>query len=1312
MQLRQLFLTVFLLIVFLAARGQGRLFVHNFLPADYPGKTQNWAVRTDSNNLLWVANQDGLMTYNGNQWEIIQTAQRSTIRSISFGKNGRIYAGSISDFGYVGTDSIGRTRFQSLIPLIDQDVEFTDVWSTIAFGDTTVFLTDNYVFSYRDSTVEIIPGDYNYFYLAHKVSDHCIVQQIGGGLFRYRKDSLIKINNSDFFKQRQVHSIFKFNDAYIIATKFHGLFKVKFDKQFLRIDSLESFSTEVDGKITVSTLYQAKPICNDLIGIATTNAGLFVIDFKGNLKYHFSTENQLLTDAVYDFSCTKNGAVWLAQDMGLSLIELGLPVTHYDYKSGIKGTVSVINRFQGRYYVASGFGVFWLDPERPLHDRRFQKVSNISMQSWNMLERGSGDTAELLVATAGGIFKIEKSSAYPVFQYPDIYSMYTPSNYPDHLLVGTRTGLLLLQKKNNQWVKKHEFGDIRHQVRDIAEDTKGNVWIAANYKGFYQLDVTQFNNLVKHQIAPVLDLKDTANGINSLRPLQFHHAGEQLLFAVYPRLYTYDQPADQFKLLDLKNAGQDSLQKQMTGLSNISEKTIFIVRDKGFEIDSTTLMRLPYSVTHAILMDSSQVWIGTETGLYNYQVDDRQSLNRYFSIYFSALKFGDGPWNRIYDQSKPIKRELDYSQNSISVTVSIPYFYNTPGNRISFYLKNFDKEFEPWNRQFKKSYTNLPPGNYTLYAQAKNTFGQKVKRKLLEVTIEPPIYQTTLAYIFYILVWGFVMYLAIRYRTRQLRKSKENLESVIQERTQQLLDRNEEIMQVAEILKDNNKRLKELSIVAEKAGNAVAIFDKNGKLDYCNAAFEKLYGYTCDEYTEEKGVFLLENSEYPHIRNAYEQALKEKKSVQYEYFTLSKSHEGLWIHTTLTPVFNDQNEAEQFIAIDTNITQLKNAEEEVRFQKEELERKSKELAEKNQELQRLSIIARETDNAVILTDKEGSLLWVNEGYTRLYGFTLEDLRLKRGNVFNMSSNEKIQQYIKNWPEHRSSITYESQNTTRDGKKIWAQTTLTPIRKDDGEIDQIIAIDSDITALKRAEEQIEQQRDQLKTLNATKDKFFSIIGHDLRSPFGNFVNMTNLIMQNIATADRPTLLNYVSKLQRSAQNSYNLLENLLDWARHQQGRIKYYPDFEDTTAVVEEMVELLMPLAERKKIELNVNYEEPIYAYFDEHMIKTVVRNLLFNALKFTPSGGRINLYFKEGNGQVSILVQDTGIGIRPEVQEKLFDTEAHFSTLGTDKERGTGLGLILSKDFVEMNGGTIAVESEPGKGSTFIVGIPNRPTDN
>lgn len=1299
----------FILLLFLSAAAfpQGQLFVRNYLPTDYPGINQNWVVKMDSNNVAWFANQEGVMSFNGNQWEMYYTAQKNTIRSMSFNYKGQLFVGSIGDVGKLEKDSVGKLYYFSLKDKLPEQIRFTDVWSTLTVKDTTIFITDSYLIDYNPDSIKIIPTDYNFFYLGYSIDNHILVQQMGGGLFKYVNGKLKRIKGSEMFARIKLHNIFRFGKKLFAATKYDGLFEITFDKEFDELKRLKPFKLKSQKDIQNQVIYQAKPIGENLLGLATTQGGFYVVDSLGKLVYHFSTDNQLITDAVYDFACTKNGAVWLAQDLGITLIEMGFPVAHYNYKTGIKGNVTQIYPFDKKVFVTTGFGLYWYDNEAPFHKRIFHRIEDLNTQAWGMIMLDD-DPSEIYVYTADGISHIINNQAVPVYKETGVYTLLQYSKKPDYFFAGTRNGVVLIKKGDKKWSKEYEFTDISQEVRDIGEDENGIVWIAVNYRGYIPITPLQIDELVDQNIAPVLTVKDTTYGLSTLRNITFQQGFERLLFYSDPHFMTYNAKKDRFEKMEI--IYPDSILKD-TAIDPVDsfvmeENRLLVPADSTGDIDTIIDRRLPFTVLNYGWIDSTEVWMGTENGLYHYQFDQKLNDFGYFNIVVNQIKYGKGQTIFVNDQSKPTELSLDYSNNSISVMVGVPFYYDIPNIYVSFFLEGFDDQYEKWNKQYEKSYTNLPAGKYKLFVKAKNIFGYEVTRQILNLEIAPPIYLTPFAYFIYIVLWLLLMFWVIRVRTKALSKSKDKLETIVQERTQQLQERNEEVMQVAEILKNNNKKLEELSIVAEKAGNAVAIFNKNGQLDYCNVAFEKLYGYTCKEFREEKGGDLLGSSEYPHIRQAYEKCLSEKETVQYEYFTLSRNHEGLWIHTTLTPVFNDDGEAEQFIAIDTNITLLKNAEEEVRFQKEELERKSKELAEKNQELRRLSIIARETDNAVILADRNGSLLWLNEGYTRLYGYNLNELKDEGVNVFRISSNDSIKKYLTNWPEGKSSVTYESRNSKKDGTKIWAQTTLTPIRDEHGDVNQIIAIDSDITALKKAEEQIEKQRDQLKNLNATKDKFFSIIGHDLRSPFGNFVNMTNLILQNIATVDRETLLEYVSKLHRSAQNSYNLLENLLDWARHQQGRIKYYPDFDDITSVVEEMVELLLPLAERKRVDLKVIYEEPIYAYFDEQMIKTVVRNLMFNALKFTPSGGMISLYFKKEKDVVKVFVKDTGIGISKEAQEKIFRMDTHFSTMGTDKERGTGLGLILSKDFVEMNHGMIEVESEPGKGSVFIVTLP------
>ncbi len=229
---------------------------------------------------------------------------------------------------------------------------------------------------------------------------------------------------------------------------------------------------------------------------------------------------------------------------------------------------------------------------------------------------------------------------------------------------------------------------------------------------------------------------------------------------------------------------------------------------------------------------------------------------------------------------------------------------------------------------------------------------------------------------------------------------------------------------------------------------------------------------------------------------------------------------------------------------------------------------------------------------------------------------------------------------------------------------------------------------------------------LKQLNSTKDRFFSIIAHDLRSPFTALLGLSEFILSNYEDLSREETREYTKLINDSARNLYNLLENLLNWARSQTNSIKYRPRTEDLNIIVCEVFDLLNVFAKNKKINLIAEIPKQTFAFFDSEMISTVLRNLIYNSIKFTKVNGEIRITVYNVDNQIAVSVCDNGIGISEKNIEKLFKLEKPYTTLGTAKEQGTGLGLFLCKEFVEKNKGVIWVESEIGKGSDFIFTLP------
>lgn len=244
--------------------------------------------------------------------------------------------------------------------------------------------------------------------------------------------------------------------------------------------------------------------------------------------------------------------------------------------------------------------------------------------------------------------------------------------------------------------------------------------------------------------------------------------------------------------------------------------------------------------------------------------------------------------------------------------------------------------------------------------------------------------------------------------------------------------------------------------------------------------------------------------------------------------------------------------------------------------------------------------------------------------------------------------------------------------------------------------------------KRARELIiaNKELEQLLQLNTDKDLFISILAHDLRGPFTALLGLSEILKEDVRRLSIEEIEEIAINLNKSASSTFNLLEDILTWTKLHQGRIPFYPQILNFTEICNDVITTLNPSAGAKNITIKKTQEKHLFFFADRDIIKTVLRNLVSNAIKFTNKNGSIDISAEENPEDVRISVSDNGIGIKPKDLTKLFDISQIRSTKGTDDETGTGLGLLLCKEFIEKHGGRIWVDSEYGKGSRFIFTLP------
>ena len=377
------------------------------------------------------------------------------------------------------------------------------------------------------------------------------------------------------------------------------------------------------------------------------------------------------------------------------------------------------------------------------------------------------------------------------------------------------------------------------------------------------------------------------------------------------------------------------------------------------------------------------------------------------------------------------------------------------------------------------------------------------------------------------------------------------------------------------------------------------------------------------------------------------------------------------------------------------------------------------------QLMKLETAVESVKSTIVITDANGNIEYANPYFTDLTGYTLNECIGKNVRIFN-SGYHKKEYYEELWNTIHSGKSWEGEffNQKKNGEYYWENATISPIRNEKNEITNFVAVKTDITEKKETELELNKHRNHLEYLvtertnelleankiaeeaNATKDKFFSIIGHDLSNLFGSFLNIMEMWRYYKNGVPEDQFVKILNSVQNSAEMGYTLLLNLLEWSRLQTGRIPFKQERIHLKQMVEETFRLLESNAMKKNIEMSLNIPEDITIFADINMLDTTIRNLVSNAIKFTPNGGEISVSSERKDSFIEIAVKDSGVGIEPENLQKIFQIDTKHKTLGTNKERGTGLGLILCKEFVEKHKGEIGVNSIPNEGSQFFIRLP------
>lgn len=841
---RKLLLAPFLVLAFLLSTQEparanpqetGSPFVTNYPATVYNAHAQNWSIKQGAGGLLYFGNSNGILEYDGVSWRLIPTPKRAFIRSLGIDEAGRVYVGSVGDFGYLAPDSAGQLAFVSLLPrLKPEDRRFTDVWDTHVLNGRVYFLTDSRLFRFtpadasagqteagalhRDS-LDVWTSESG-FHTSFVVHGHFYVREWGAGLLKLVSgspggDFLKLLPEGERFADERIYVMLPYDERRIlVGTREQGLFR--FDGNVFT-----PFPTEADAFLKENRLFlPGAVLANGTFALGTESGGAAIIDRNGALLQILDKSAGLQDQTVSYLYRDREGLLWLALNNGISKIETQSPLTFYGERAGIEGSVYDIARHSGALYVATDLGVFCLKspvPEKKSSlpspsNPRFQAVKGINTQTWALLSlMVSNRDSLLLAATLDGVYEIHRESAVPITSSTSAQfralTMLRSQEIPDRIYVGHWDGLSALRydsRNSHRWIDEGRIPDINEEIRTIVENPDGSLWLGTNARGALRVTFPESPALSRPRVERFGETDGLPYGwigvyAHRLRPLFTTDAG----------LFQFDEASRRFKpdstfgisfadgSRDVEVVAEDHLGNTWFGSEEAGEVSVARPRAGGGHLwVRDPFSRIPRAAINAIYPERDGiVWFGGYLGLVRYDSNLRnEDAPGFQTLLRRAAMGGDRAIFRGsgFPGAGEAGSTLPYTRNTLRFDFSASSFVVESENRFQTFLEGFDGGWSAWGKESWKEYTNLPAGHYRFRARSKNVYEQLGGEAVFDFTILPPWYQRWWAYAVYAVSLALGIFAVDRIqRARLIRKEREKtrialLEAEHQRKTEEL----------------------------------------------------------------------------------------------------------------------------------------------------------------------------------------------------------------------------------------------------------------------------------------------------------------------------------------------------------------------------------------------------------------------------------------------------------------------------------------------------------------------------------------------
>lgn len=811
----------------------GYPFIRNYTPRAYGAEAQNWAVLQDSRGVVFAGNNRGVLTYDGVRWQLLPTAKRTVVRSLGMDATGRVYVGAVGEIGYIVPNVRGENEFVSLNDRIPPEARsFSDVWTIGATPFGILFQSREYLFLLQGDQIRVVKASTT-FHLAFVVADRIFVRQRDVGLQELKGEFLSLVPGGEHFARESVFTMLPLGKAdgksprsILVGTRRIGLWR-------LDAEGLRRFPTSAETYLQNQVLYNGGQLADGTLALATIKGGVVLLDERGNLQGILDRRSGLQSDNVKALCPDRDSGLWLALDNGISRVEWPSPLSVFDERCGLTGTVWAIQRFQGRLYVATGQGAFILGSagKGPDPRLRFEPLAGVSTQSIAFLPMED----RLLLASSQGVFEIRGGEAHLVRPSSNsAISLHRSKKDPSRIFVGIQGALVILEHPpgSSIWREAGQIPGVDEDTYSMAEDDLGRLWLGTGSMGAIRITLPPGWKGEASGPPPRIERFGLAEGLPSLiQPYLFHWEGK-IRAATQAGMMTFDEGTGRFgpeprfaalfpggpralKAVRVDDAGRiwmDTLD-EARGL----HETGVAVPGTGGSLrwESAPYRRFAESSIEAIQVDASGVvWFGGPSGVMRYdpasaRPPDRPNgvLIRRVSKEGTVVFGGDGPLAKNLGEG-PV---FPFMHGALRFEFASASFDLESATQYQVRLDGHDRDWSPWISEAQKEYTNLPGGRYCFRVRARDIYGQESPEQAYFFRVLPPWYRTNWALLLFLGMAILAGIAGVRLWTRLLQNRNLALQRRIDLATEDLRERERMLATQAGVLERMNAQLLELN---------------------------------------------------------------------------------------------------------------------------------------------------------------------------------------------------------------------------------------------------------------------------------------------------------------------------------------------------------------------------------------------------------------------------------------------------------------------------------------------------------------------